>query len=156
MDVGCYCVNVARTLFAAEPSEVQAFANWGLSGVDEQMLASMRFAGGRWAQFDCALTLARRETYQVVGTEGFVEAPVAFLPGTADARLHVRDSQGMRVETIAGVDEYQLMAEHFADCVRGRDTPRYPPAEAAANMRAIDALYRSARNGGRPEPVPET
>jgi hypothetical protein len=31
---------------------------------------------------------------------------------------------------------------------------RYPPAEAAANMRVIEALYRSARAGGQPEPVP--
>jgi hypothetical protein len=40
------------------------------------------------------------------------------------------------------------MVEHFADCVCGRVTPRYGAAEAAANMRAIAALYRSARNGG--------
>jgi hypothetical protein len=31
--------------------------------------------------------------------------------------------------------------------------PRYPPADAALNMRVIDALYRSARNGGRPQSV---
>ena len=48
---------------------------------------------------------------------------------------------------------YQLMAEHFAACVRGQASLRYTPAEAAANMRVIAALYRSARNGGRPEPV---
>jgi predicted dehydrogenase len=56
-------------------------------------------------------------------------------------------------ETIAGIDEYQLMAEHFAVCVRGQAALRYPPAKPAANMRAIEALYRSARNGGRPQPV---
>src|SRR5919198_182562 len=59
MDVGCYCVNVARTLFDAEPIEVQAYAVWAPSGVDEQVIASVRFAGRRWTQFDCALTLVR-------------------------------------------------------------------------------------------------
>jgi len=153
MDVGCYCVNVARTLFDAEPIEVQAYAIWAASGVDEQIIASLCFGGDRWAQFDCALTLARRETYQVVGADGVIDVPVAFLPGASDTQIHIRDVQGARVETIAGADEYQLMVEHFADCVRGPVTPRYPAAEAAANMRAIAALYRSARNGGRPEPV---
>jgi predicted dehydrogenase len=45
------------------------------------------------------------------------------------------------------------MVEHFADCVLYDRPVRYPPAEAAANMRTIEALYRSARNGGRPETV---
>jgi D-xylose 1-dehydrogenase (NADP+, D-xylono-1,5-lactone-forming) len=152
MDVGCYCVNLSRTLFDAEPIEAQAFASWSAGGVDEQMIGGLRFAEG-YAQFDCALTLARRETYQVVGSEGVIEAPVAFLPGHGDTTIRIRGGAGERSETIAGVDEYQLMAEHFAACVRGQATLRYPPAEAAANMRAIEALYRSARNDGRPDIV---
>jgi predicted dehydrogenase len=153
MDVGCYCVNVSRTLFGAEPIEVQAFASWSAGGVDEQMVGSLRFAGGGYAQFDSALTLARREMYQVVGTEGVIEAPVAFLPGHGDTMIHIHDAAGARDQTITGVDEYQLMVEHFAACVRGQAELRYPPAEAAANMRVIEALYRSARDGGRPEPI---
>jgi predicted dehydrogenase len=152
MDVGCYCVNVSRTLFGAEPIEAQAFASWSAGGVDEQMTGSLRFEGS-YAQFDSALTLARRESYQVVGTEGVIEVPVAFLPGSGDTTLRIRDAAGERSETIAGADEYQLMVEHFAACVRGQAAPRYTPAEAAANMRTIEALYRSARNGGRPEPI---
>ena len=153
MDVGCYCVNVSRTLFDSEPIEVQAFAGWSAAGVDEQMIGNLRFPGGGYAQFDSALTLARRESYQVVGTDGVIEVPVAFLPGHSDTIIRIRGSAGERSETIAGIDEYQLMAEHFAACVRGQATLRYPPAEAAVNMRAIEALYRSARNGGRPEMV---
>ena len=153
MDVGCYCVNVSRTLFASEPIEVQAFAGWSAAGVDEQLIGSLRFPGGRDAQFDSALTLARRESYQVVGPDGVIEVPVAFLPGHSDTIIRIRDSAGERSEAITGIDEYQLMVEHFAACVRGQATLRYPPAEAAANMRTIEALYRSARNGGRPETV---
>jgi predicted dehydrogenase len=37
MDVGCYCVNVSRTLAGAEPVEVQAWATWGANGVDQQL-----------------------------------------------------------------------------------------------------------------------
>jgi D-xylose 1-dehydrogenase (NADP+, D-xylono-1,5-lactone-forming) len=150
MDVGCYCVNIARTLYQAEPTEVQALAEWGASGVDELMAGSMRFPGGRWAQFDCSLTMARRETYQVIGDEGFIDVPIAFLPGVADTLFHIHQQQGIRGETIRGVDEYQLMVEHFADCVLGRTMPLYPAIEAAANMRTIAALYQSARSGGRP------
>lgn len=153
MDVGCYCVNVSRTLFEAEPVEVQAFAAWSEGGVDEQMVAHLHFDENRFAQFDCALALTRREAYQVIGTEGQIGVPAAFLPGRSDTTLQIQTAHSERAETVPGVDEYQLMVEHFAACVLGQATLRYPPSEAAANMRVIEALYRSARNGGQPEAV---
>ena len=67
-----------------------------------------------------------------------------------DPERHGRDQT---VHSISGVDEYRLMVEHFADCVLQDQPPRYPPSEAAANMQVIEAVYRSARNGGQPERV---
>ncbi|MBA3943878.1 MAG: Gfo/Idh/MocA family oxidoreductase [Herpetosiphonaceae bacterium] len=154
MDVGCYCVNLSRTLFDAEPVEVQAFASWSAGGVDEQIVGTLHFANGRYAQFDSALTLARRETYQVVGTDGVLDLPVAFLPGTNDTLIYQnRGGPNEQSYTVAGVDEYRLMVEHFAGAVLGQRPVRYPASEAARNVRVIEALYRSARNNGRPEAV---
>ncbi len=154
MDVGCYCVNLGRTLAAAEPVEAQAFADWAGSGVDAQMAGTLRFAGGLLVQFDCALTLQRREFYEVVGTEGAISVPVAFLPGASATTITLRRGrEAPQTETVAGLDEYRAIAEHFAACILDGAAPRYPAEEAVANMRAIDALYRSARNGGRPEAV---
>jgi predicted dehydrogenase len=51
-------------------------------------------------------------------------------------------------EVVPGTDQYQLMVEHFADCVLNDGTPKYPAEEASLNMRTIEALYRSARAGG--------
>ncbi len=59
----------------------------------------------------------------------------------------------MNRHAVEGADEYRLMVEHFAGAVLNGHPLRFSAAEAAANMRAISALYRSARNGGRPEPV---
>ena len=159
MDVGCYCVNIIRTVAGAipgagEPVEAQAYANWGKTGVDEEMTGSLRFANGLLAQFTCGLTLERREFYQVAGPEGHLDVQSAFLPGTADTAINEYHGRGSSVaHDIPGVDEYQLMAEHFADCVHTGKPVRYAPAEAAANMRTIEALYRSARGGGQPEKV---
>jgi predicted dehydrogenase len=180
MDVGCYCVNLSRTLAGAqpqvartamgntggiaragqEPVEVQATANWSASGVDAQMAGWLRFGGqdassALLATFDCALTLERREYYDVGGTEGSLLVPAAFLPGTGDTTIRLRQGRkGESVITVGGVDEYRLMVEHFADCVLNGRPLRYAPSEAANNMRVIEALYRSARNGGQTEAVP--
>jgi predicted dehydrogenase len=151
MDVGCYCVNISRTIAGQEPVEVQAFARWASTGVDEQMTGTLRFEDGVMAQFDSSLTMERRETYEVAGTKGHLSVPAAFLPGTADATIvehHGRQEEAHH--TIAGVDEYQLMVEHFADAVLHDRPLRYTAAEAASNMRVIEALYQSARNNGKP------
>lgn len=154
MDVGSYCVNVCRTLMGEEPIEVQAFARWGDTGVDEQLVGSLRFVGDRFAQFDSALTLERWECYQVVGTEGHLDVPMAFLPGRGDTTIYEYHGRSEPIShTISGVDEYQLMVEHFADCILDDQPCRYSPSEAGSNMRVIQALYRSARNSGRPEAI---
>lgn len=155
MDVGCYCVNVFRTFANEEPVEAQAFARWHINGVDEQMAGTLRFASGITAQFDCALNLARRETFVAAGTEGTLELPRAFLPGTNNTVVTLRRGYSDENQrTIAGVDEYKLMVEHFADCVLTNTSPLFDAREAAGNMRAIEALYRSAAANGAPVPVP--
>lgn len=154
MDVGCYCVNVSRTLAAEEPESVQAVARWTERGVDDFLAGMLRFPSGVVAHFDSALTLERSEAYEVAGTDGSLRVESAFLPGTDDVEIvEARGREGTERHTFGGVDEYRLMVEHFADCVLHDREPRYPAAEAAANMRVIDALYRSARAGGAPVEV---
>lgn len=154
MDVGCYCVNVFRTIAASEPLEVQAQALWTDRGVDEQMAGLLRFEGGRTAQFDCALTMERREALHVAGTDGHLEVPRVFIPGTDDVTIEEFHGRGDgKSHALPGVNEYTAMVEHFTDSVLTGSPVRYPFSEAAANMRVLEALYRSAWNGGQTEPV---
>ena len=154
MDVGCYCVNVTRTIAGREPVEAQAWAGWSASGVDEQLVGTLRFEGGLIGQLDCALSIERREQYEVVGTDGRLEVGAAFLPGTGEVAIVEQRGRGEPVRhAVAGADEYRLMVEHFGDCVLHGKPVRYPAEEAGRNMAVIEALYRSARRGGKPEPV---
>jgi len=149
MDVGCYCVNVSRTLAGREPVEVRAMANFRTPGVDEQLAGTLRFEDGLLAHFDCALTMERTEAYQVHGTEGQLRVQKAFLPGKGDALIEQFDVENELTSiTVAGADEYQLMVEHFADCVLNDLPLRYTGEEAALNMKVIEALYVSAHRGG--------
>jgi predicted dehydrogenase len=154
MDVGCYCVNVSRTMAGTEPVEVQAQAIWAPSGVDEQLAGVLRFENGVLAVFDCALSMERAEFYEVAGTDGFLRVPSAYLPGKGTAPILEHRARGEIVEhSVPGADEYQLMVEHFADCVLHGGPLRYTAEEAALNMRVMESLYRSARKGGAPVPV---
>ena len=114
------------------------------------MVGTLRFANGLLAQFDCALTMERREVYELAGTEACLSVPAAFLPGQEDVTIQETRSRGsVEQHLIQGADEYRLMAEHLADCILQDQPPRYPASEAAANMRVIEALHRSAREDGK-------
>jgi predicted dehydrogenase len=140
----------------AEPVEVQALASWSSTGVDQQLVGTLRFESGLVAQFDCALTIERREQFELAGTDGRLELAGAFLPGTGDVAIVEQHGRADPIRhLVSGADEYQLMVEHFAESVLDGKPVRYPPEEAARNLAVIEALYRSARRGGIPEPVVE-
>ena len=154
MDVGCYCVNVSRSLLGEEPSSVQASARWADSGVDAGLTGTLHFPSGAVAQIACALDVERLERVVVAGEDAWLEVPKAFLPGVADAEIIETAGRSDPVRhVVPGADEYECMVRHFAECVRQGTPPRYDAREAARTMRVIDALYASARTGGVTQPL---
>ena len=149
MDVGCYCVNIIRTLAGEEPVEVQAAVNWADSGVDESFTGIIKFESGLTASFSSSLAIERNEFYYAAGSEGVIKVEHCFLPGMDDTEIILSNPKtGETSFSFNGVDQYQLMVEHFADCIINDLPLRYPALEAAKNLRVIDALYNSARNHG--------
>ena len=151
LDVGCYGVSLARWIFGAEPEMVQAWAEYGVSGVDLTTVGLLCFSGGRLAVVEASFQSALQQTFSIVGTEGAIELPHdAFIPWEKDALFRLRgvDEEEGKVEVIPGVDEYQLMVEHFADAVLGNGSLDFPPEESVNNMHVLDALAQAARAGG--------
>jgi xylose dehydrogenase (NAD/NADP) len=154
MDIGSYCVNMARLMTRAEPIAAQAHAILGAqSQVDETLAAVLRFPGDIVALFDCSFRTAYREWLQVQGTTGRLEIVRPVKPRMSPAEIII--SQGETGDALAtplkhtapAANHYQLMVEHFADCALNGKPLRFPPEEGRANMRVIDALYESARSG---------
>src|SRR5688572_21151339 len=73
-DIGVYCINAARYLFRAEPTEVVALSvNSGtakLREIDETTGALLRFEGGRVAAFVTSFNSSDVASYRIVGTRG--------------------------------------------------------------------------------------
>src|SRR5687768_309532 len=62
-DIGIYCINAARALFAEEPCEVQATTAGQLDEVEETVSATLRFPSGRVASFTCSFGAAKVSAY---------------------------------------------------------------------------------------------
>jgi predicted dehydrogenase len=157
MDVGCYAVNAARMLFGEEPQ--WASAQWDYRpdfGVEVSLAGILGFSDRRTATFDCGFRAAGQGAYTAVGTAGQIDVPTAFVPDPVDTLVRTVTREGSREERVAGVDQYQLEAEEFADALLAERPLRVPPEDALGTLRAIEALHRSAAADGRREPVAGT
>jgi predicted dehydrogenase len=151
MDVGYYAVSFLRVAAGAEPEAVlNARAVEVAPGVDGAMTAELRFPGGCVGRLDVSL-VAERDDFaiaaEIVGERGRLRIvnPV-----------HPQNGGGLELETDGrtsvtppeAMPTYDWQARAFAVNVRDGAPVLATAADAAANMRVIDDLYRAA--GMRP------
>ena len=150
-DIGCYPVALARYMTGQEPLAVTAQAHWAESGVDDRLATTLEFPGGVLATIYCAFTLPLRRFYEVIGSEGTLAVNYAYNP-LGDRRgevLHYHADWTL-YDTIRldAVNSYELMVEDFNRALLDQRPPLFPADDALGNMRAIDAIYQAARQGG--------
>ena len=153
LDMGCYMIDVARMLLAAEP--VAARGWWKQDkrfGIDVAAAGVLEFPGMRTAIVSCSFEGFGNGFYRVIGRKGVIEAPRGIILGlgtrVGEALIIRMDADGRRSEElIPPVDHYQLIVEAFADAVLNKTSVPLPPSDSLNNMRAIDAFARSAREG---------
>jgi xylose dehydrogenase (NAD/NADP) len=151
MDVGCYAVNVTRTLLG-EPSAVTArTVDSRDCGVDTHVAAQLEYEGAT-AQVSASFDTQDVQRYRIEAENGWLEAPAdAFVPRGETAELRYAVDGREVVETFDAGDQYRLQVEHFADRVASGVAPETDGGEAAANMAVIDAIYEAADRGARVE-----
>ena len=81
-NIGVYCINAARNLFRAEPTQVSAVSiNSGvatLEEIDETTAATLRFGNERVATFVTSFNAAGVAAYRLVGTKGELHVDPAY------------------------------------------------------------------------------
>ena len=147
MDVGCYCVSGAR-LLGGEPESVHGQAWFGETGTDWVFTGELRFPGNVLAHFDCGTAMTNRDELEVAGSEGslFVDDPWHCNVPVIELR---RDHGVERIE-LEREDSYRLELENVSDAIRGEGELLLGRDDAMGQVRAIEALHRSATTN---EPV---
>ena len=145
MDVGCYTVHFLRHLAGAEPEVLQARGEWTRGGVDRCMEARLAFPDGRTARLTCSLFSAwvLRASATVEGSDGRLAVLNPFVPQLFH-RVRVVSGARRRVERVPGPATYDCQLRAFVGAVRDRKPVPTGPADAIANMRAIEAIYTAA------------
>jgi predicted dehydrogenase len=151
MDVGCYAIHQLRTLAHAEPDVVSARAKCIKPGIDRWLKAEMSFGDGRTGSIECALMSRRLLSMgaRVVGSAGTLSVMNLSVPQwfhrlvvvTRDPRSGVKSR---RREKIDGEATYWYQLKAFAAAVHDGTPFPTTPADAVANMRVIDDVYRAS------------
>jgi predicted dehydrogenase len=151
-DIGAYCINAARYLFRAEPTEVVGMAarrsdDPRFEKVEEQVSAIVRFPGERLATFTVGFGAAATGFYEVVGDAGKLRVDPAYeYKGALAYELTVGDKKPKR-KHFKSRDQIGPEIAYFSDCILKGTEPEPSGLEGLADVRVIRALYRSIDEG---------
>jgi predicted dehydrogenase len=153
-DLGCYAVAAGRFLFEGEPQRAVALVDRDPAfGTDRMTSGLVDFGGGRRLDFTVSTQASAYQRVQICGTRGRVEILIPFnaLPGR-EMRLLLDDGSALDgsalvSESLPACDQYTLQGEAVSRAVRGEAPLPYGVEDAIANLRVIDALFRSEQTG---------
>ena len=146
-DVGCYPISYARTIAGSEPEEV---FGWQVSSdldIDLIFAGQMCFPGNVYAQFDSGFRSPYRVYFQIVGSEGSITVPQPFNP-KENMQFTIDNIERVETVKIDGMMLYLGEVEDMADAILLGKPTRVSLTDSRANVAAILALLKSAREGG--------
>ena len=153
-DIGCYAIVAGRWFFEGEPSRGIALIDRDPTfRTDRLTSALVEFSDGRRLDFTVSTQIAPHQRIQLCGTKGRIELVIPVnAPQGAKTRIHIDDCSslegtGITTETLPESDQYELQGTSFSRAVRGEIALPFGVDDAIANMRVIDALFRSETSG---------
>jgi predicted dehydrogenase len=155
-DLGVPAIFVARTVFDAEPAQVMAMTarmtrRYG-GDVDESTVALIRFPDDRLAHLHTSFGEEPTSVLRVFGDEGSIRITGAYEPQRPSMLELVRG--GRREEmTFEPADVFAAELNHFSNAVLRDVAPQPSGIEGLTDVRIVEAIYRSARDG-RPVTLP--
>ena len=152
-DIGVYPTVISRFLLGQEPEAVCAM-NLEDPGfqVDAKSSVMLRFPAGKSASFTCSMQIAAYQQIRVFGSEKVLIIDIPFnTPKDRDMAIRIQEGiypeNDLVLEHIDSCDQYTLQAEAFTEAISGKSRFAGDLDHALNQMRAIEAMYESAKRG---------
>jgi predicted dehydrogenase len=147
-DIGCYAVSSARFLLGREPERVMSLVHRDPGLKTDILTSAILDFGTTRSVFTVATQTHPSQRVDAIGSGGELTIHLPF-NAYPDVPLNLTVSTGVGTRTIAtpAVSQYREMFEAFSRAVRGGGPAPTPPKDAIANMKVLDALFRSEKSG---------
>jgi predicted dehydrogenase len=149
-DIGIYSLQAARYLTGEEPMEVFGQISSikddpRFREVEDRVAFQLRFPSGTVANLSSSYSTASVKRIQAFGEK----ASLILDPGTEyeGNRLTVQTEKGRQEVKIKEASQFANEMDHFSQSVMDNKEPKTPGEEGLRDVRIMQAIYRSAREG---------
>jgi predicted dehydrogenase len=145
MDIGCYCISLARFIFNDEPQRVSGVLEYDPQfKVDRLTSGLLEFKNGT-SNFTCATQISPYQRVNIFGSEGRIEIEIPF-NAPSDKPCRIWHQRGSEIEEIIFdvCDQYTIQGDVFSKAILNNSPVPTPLEDAVANMKVIDALIEQS------------
>ena len=147
MDIGCYCISLARLIFDEEPQRVFGKIEYD-PGFETDRICSgiLDFVQGT-STFTCSTQLVPYQRVNVFGTKGRIEIEIPFnAPPDKPCKMLFQNNEIIEEIEIEICDQYTIQGDLFSLAVLKNEKVHTPIEDAVENMKVLEAVIQSAEN----------
>ena len=145
MDIGCYCISLARLIFDEEPQRVFGKIEYD-PGFETDRICSgiLDFVQGT-STFTCSTQLVPYQRVNVFGTKGRIEIEIPFnAPPDKPCKILFQNNEKIEEIEIKICDQYTIQGDLFSLAVLNNEKVPTPIEDAVENMKVLEAVIQSA------------
>ena len=145
MDIGCYCISLARLIFDEEPQRVFGKIEYD-PGFETDRICSgiLDFVQGT-STFTCSTQLVPYQRVNVFGTKGRIEIEIPFnAPPDKPCKMLFQNNEIIEEIEIEICDQYTIQGDLFSLSVLKNEKVPTPIEDAVENMKVLEAVIQSA------------
>jgi predicted dehydrogenase len=113
--------------------------------VDRKASGILSF-GDKTSTFTCSTQMQNYQRVTVFGTDGLIEIEIPFnAPSDQSTRIYLTKGGEKDTIEIPAAAQYTLQADAFGEAIINNTAVPTPLEDAVANMRVIDAMFKSGK-----------
>jgi predicted dehydrogenase len=148
MDIGCYCISLARFIFGCEPQRVLGRMEYDPEYKTDRICSGLLEFGEQSSTFTCSTQLSPYQRVMIFGTNGRIEIEIPFNT-PPDQPSRIWHQQGDKIEDIFFeiCNQYTIQGDLFSQAILKNIEVPTPLMDSVKNMRVLDAVIDSAESG---------
>jgi predicted dehydrogenase len=148
LDIGCYPISLARFIFGMEPERVFGIVEYDPELEIDRLASGVLDFGRGTSTFTCATQLSPYQRVNIFGTEGRIEIEIPFnAPPDRPCKIWYQHGDETEEFLLDTCNQYTIQGDLFSQAVLNDTAVPTPIEDAVANMKVIEAIFRSAQSG---------
>ena len=147
MDIGCYCISLARFIFGCEPQRVLGKMEYDPEFKTDRLCSGLLEFGEHSSTFTCSTQLFPYQRVIIFGTRGRIEIEVPFnTPPDQPSRIWHQQDDKLEDIVFELCNQYTIQGDLFSQAVLNKTEVPTPLEDSVNNMRILDAVINSAES----------